>query len=77
MHKLLTGLATGAALTLFASTGLACDFHEMHTAATKAPEQPVVAMSTYSGTTPVAIEGEQPAASTCAPDAKDCAPANK
>ena len=58
MQKLLTGLAASGALILFASAGQACDFHEMHTAATKAPEQPVVAMSTYDGCNAGTIESD-------------------
>ena len=76
MQRLLTGLAASAALTFFATAGQACDFHEVHTATITAPEQPAVAMSTYSGTPPVGIETEQ-AAATCPANAKDCAPSNK
>ena len=77
MQKLLTGLAASGALIFFATAGQACDFHEVHTAATKAPEQPVVAMSTYDGATPVTIQSDQAAVTTCPADAKECAPSDK
>jgi len=79
MPKLLTGLAAIAALVLFASAGLACEFHEMNTAVST-PAEPVVAMTTYDGTQPVPVTTQAPApaaVSTCPADAKDCAPPQK
>ena len=70
MRKLLTVLAASAALAGLISTGQACDFHNMSTSASAGPAQEVVAMSTAQTPAP-------PVTVTCAPDAKDCAPAKK
>lgn len=69
MHKLLTSLAAVAALTLFASAGQACSFHDNVSASV--PSEEVVAMSTASGTaTPAPATTECPAGQTCAPAGK-------
>jgi hypothetical protein len=45
MRKLVTCLAATAAFSLFASAGMACDFHAAHVTAS-VPKEDVVAMST-------------------------------
>jgi hypothetical protein len=78
MQKLLAGLATAAALALFASSAQAeCAFHNKHVTASADPQESV-AVSTYDGPAPVVVADETVQAATeCAADQKDCAPSDK
>jgi hypothetical protein len=75
MQKLLTGFVAASALALFASSGLACEFHS---AQASVPAQEVVAMSTANdAATSAAATDAQSAATECAAGQTNCAPANK
>lgn len=72
MQKLLTGLAAGAALALFATAAQAdCGFHEQVTADMSTPEETIVVGTHDAAPTTPATTVE------CAPDAKDCVPAKE
>ena len=78
MQKLLTGLATTAALAFFVSSAQAeCPFHNKHVTASATPQESV-AVSTYDGPAPIVAEDEiVQAATECATDQKDCVPTDK
>jgi len=80
MQKLLTGLATAAALAFFVSAAQAeCAFHNKQVTASAEPQE-AVAVSTYDGPAPLATATADVTVSVsteCAADQKDCVPTDK
>ena len=78
MQKLLTGLATAAALALFVSSAQAeCAFHNKQVTASAEPQESI-ALSTYDGPATIVAEDEVVQAATeCTADQKDCVPSDK
>jgi len=72
MRKLVTGFAATAALMLFASASLACEFHDV---TASVPKEEVVAMSTADdATSPVVVTTTSTA---CPAGQANCAPSDK